>query len=310
MKINKKAQKILKCSGRVVASKDKFDIVDCQKCGFIHILPLIETDESQEFYSNKFYQKETKDYIKRHVNDYEWLSIEYNEKYDLFDKNLKRNRQKRILDIGSGPGLFLKVGEKRGWEVLGFEPGKPAYHFSKNELNLNIKNEFFDRKTFNKYGRFDVVHLNNVIEHILDPIDMLTMATEVLEEGGLICVTCPNDFNPLQLIVVEHLKKDKWWVVPEHHINYFNICSLKNLFNNLGLVVFYETASFPLELFLLMGEDYIGNDKVGRKMHKYRMKMEKVFNDSNNNDFKRKIFDQFAEIGIGRELTMIGKKND
>ena len=33
----------------------------------------------------------------------------------------------------------------------------------------------------------------------------------------------------------------------------------ENLFNNLGLTVFYETTSFPLELFLFMGEDYIGN---------------------------------------------------
>ena len=57
-----------------------------------------------------------------------------------------------------------------------------------------------------------------------------------------------------------------------------------------------------------MGYDYIGNNKIGKKIHNKRMKMEKVFYDSKNSDLKRQMFDIFAEIGLGRELTIVGRK--
>ena len=58
------------------------------------------------------------------------------------------------------------------------------------------------------------------------------MAIEITEQKGLICVTSPNDFNPLQKMAVENLSKDYWWVVPDHHVNYFDSKSLNELFNN------------------------------------------------------------------------------
>jgi hypothetical protein len=35
--------------------------------------------------------------------------------------------------------LFLKLGEQRGWQVLGIEPSEKAAYYSKNTLNLDIR---------------------------------------------------------------------------------------------------------------------------------------------------------------------------
>ena len=295
-------------TGKILINKDGYDVIECELCEFKHIVPLIDIEDQEKFYTEEFYQKETKNYIERHKEEYEWWCIEHNEKYDYFEKFINSNSEKKILDIGSGPGFFLKAGKDRGWNTIGIEPGKPAYKYSKQELDLNIKNEFFCRETYKNHGLFDVVHLNNVLEHVLNPIDMLIMAKEVLLPNGLVCVTSPNDFNPLQVMAVEYLNKEHWWVVPEHHVNYFDNKSLNNLFIKLDLSVVYETTSFPLELFLLMGKDYIGNDKIGKEIHKKRMIMEKHFNNARKNNIKRKIYNKLAEIGIGREYTIIGQK--
>lgn len=51
------------------------------------------------------------------------------------------------------------------------------------------------------------------------------------------------------------------------HINYFDFHGIEILLENLGFGIVLKTSDFPMELFLLMGEDYIENYKVGIKCH-------------------------------------------
>jgi len=134
------------------------------------------------------------------------------------------------------------------------------------------------------------------------------MAKSILLPNGIICVTSPNDFNLLQNIAVECLGKQPWWVVPDHHVNYFNIDSLKTLFSKSGIGILNDATSFPLELFLLMGEDYIENKQSGKQVHTKRMMLEKNFNAVGKNHFKRKIYDSFKNLGLGRAVTIYGYK--
>ena len=48
-------------------------------------------------------------------------------------------------------------------------------------------------------GRFDVVHLNNVLEHVPDPVTSDPTGARLAGAGGIICVNVPNDFSPLQI---------------------------------------------------------------------------------------------------------------
>jgi len=150
--------------------------------------------------------------------------------------------------------------------------------------------------------------MNNVLEHITDPQQFLMLAYEILKPEGLICVTVPNDYNSLQEVVVTYLKKDPWWVVPKEHVNYFDCKSLSKLMKKVGFKTIYTTSSFPLELFILMGEDYIGNSKIGREIHNKRKKFDRAMEKSGNTNLKRKIYNKLSEIGLGREITVIGKK--
>jgi 2-polyprenyl-3-methyl-5-hydroxy-6-metoxy-1,4-benzoquinol methylase len=294
-------------AGAVLESVDGFDVIQCKTCGFAHVIPLRDEQQHAQFYEEEFYQGK-ENYIETHTQDLEWRTIEYNEKYDFFEQQLADRSSKRILDIGSGPGYFLKTGKDRGWDVTGIEPGKPAYLFSTEVLGLNVFNEFFSSKNYKRLGKFDVIHMNNVLEHIPDPQQFLMLTHEILEPAKLICVTVPNDYNPLQKVVVTFLNKNPWWVVPKEHVNYFDFESLSRLMEEVGFKTIYTTSSFPLELFLLMGEDYIGNRQIGRKIHKKRKNFERAMAETNNTNLKRQIYNKLSELGLGREITIIGKK--
>lgn len=294
--------------GPILDSVKGFDVIECQVCGYTHIVPLQDKKEYANYYEEEFYLSQT-DYIKNHTEDLDWWSIEHNEKYDLFDELLSEcDTNKRILDIGSGPGYFLKVGKDRGWDVKGIEPGKPAYIFATEKLGLNVINDFFSSKNYRDFGLFNVVHMNNVLEHVHEPKALLSLAYEIVESGGVICITVPNDYNPLQKVVVDHLEKEPWWVVPKDHINYFNCNSLSRLIEEAGFKIVYTTASFPLEFFLLMGDDYVGNGPLGREIHGKRKKFDLAMAESGNNRLKRQIYNKLSEIGLGREITVFGKK--
>jgi hypothetical protein len=83
---------------------------------------------------------------------------------------------------------------------------------------------------------------------------------------------------------------------------------LQNLVERAGFKTLLKEATFPIDLFLLMGDNYIGNDPLGRSCHSKRKKMELNLDKSGSNLIKRELYARLAEIGIGREIVMYAVK--
>jgi hypothetical protein len=71
----------------------------------------------------------------------------------------------------------------------------------------------------------------------------------------------------------------------------------------------YE-SSFPIDMFLLMGDNYIGEDAMGRLCHTKRKKMELNLEEAGLNEVKRDLYKCLAKIGLGREICMYGMINN
>ena len=71
---------------------------------------------------------------------------------------------KKLIDIGSGPGLLLEVANQLGWVSKGYEPNIDAYHHSKKK-GFNVENSFFDGTEKN----LTHIYLGEVLEHIKKP---------------------------------------------------------------------------------------------------------------------------------------------
>ncbi|MBI2353863.1 MAG: class I SAM-dependent methyltransferase [Deltaproteobacteria bacterium] len=292
--------------GEILDSVAGFDIIECRTCGFRHITPIPTPEELEKVYREDYYSTEKPLYLERHREDLEWWNLVYGERYDLFEQLLPSVRR-RIVDVGSGPGFFLLQGKERGWDALGIEPSSQSAAHSR-ELGLEIVEEFLDDTLVTQLGTFDVVHLSQVLEHIPHPHDMVKRAHGLLAPGGLLCVIVPNDYSPFQHALRTACGFQPWWVAPPHHINFFDFASLKQLLERCGFEVLHQETTFPIDLFLLMGDNYIGNDDLGRACHGRRKNFELNLAKAGLGQVKQQLYQALAGLGLGREVVLIGRK--
>lgn len=294
-------------SGEALAYVDNFTVIDCCQCSYKHVTPLPTPDELEHVYSHEYYSQEKPLYIERYLEDKEWWDGVYAERYAVFEKHLGPSRR-RLLDVGSGPGLFLALGRKRGWSVKGIEPSSQAAQYSRESLQLDVEEMFLTPESATQLGAFDAINMGEVLEHLPEPAAMLETVHELLAVGGLVCLIVPNDFNPFQNILWNSLSFKPWWVAPPHHLNYFCADSLRGLVESKGFEVVSMETTFPLDMFLLMGLNYIGDDSVGRRIHGYRMHLEKNLWAGGGGELKSKLYTALADLGLGREIVLFARK--
>ena len=293
--------------GPVMATANGFDVIDCRPCGFRHIVALPTEDELEKSYRHDYYTQEKPLYIERYRADLDWWNVVYTRRYEILEMHLPAPRR-RLLDIGSGPGFFLLNGQNRGWTVKGIEPSLQAAQHSRG-LGLDIDNTFYSKATAPKLGPFDAVNMSEVLEHIPNPAALLALVHRQLNDGGMICLVVPNDFNPFQVVLRDHLGFKPWWVAPPHHVNYFDFSSLTKLVEKQGFEVVHQEATFPIDLFLLMGDNYVGDDALGRACHSKRMNFEKALSRSGAGGVLTSLYSALAREGLGREVVLFARKH-
>jgi SAM-dependent methyltransferase len=292
-------------TGAALDTVNGLTVIDCDACRFKHIVPLPGPAELEQVYGHEYYSTEKPLYIERHIEDLEWLTLVYSERYEEFERVLGPARR-RLLDVGSGPGYFLQHGVERGtWTVRGLEPASQAVAHSRG-LGLDITQAFLDAETARDLGRFDVVHLNEVLEHVPDPRGVLALVETMLDPGGLVALMVPNDYSPFQAALRDACDVEPWWVDP-HHLNYFDVRSIQRLLEERFEIVSVE-SSFPIDLFLLMGDDYIADDERGRICHAKRKTFELTLARAGKTALKQELYRSLAQLGIGRDVFVVARK--
>jgi SAM-dependent methyltransferase len=292
--------------GEVIDRVGAFEVIECEACGFRHVEPLPSAEELTDVYRHEYYDTEKPLYLARHDQDRDWLRLSDEARYRELESGLAAGRR-RIVDVGCGPGHFLALGRERGWQGLGIEPSRQAAAHAR-ELGVEVVEDFLTPELGQRLGCFDAAHLSDVLEHLPDPRALLETCHGLLSPGGMICVSVPNDYNPLQAVLREGDDHGPWWLAPPHHLNYFDFDSLRGLLERSGFEVLRASTSFPMELFALMGERYVGNDAVGRQCHERRMRLERLLCEHGRADLLQRLYGALAELGIGRHVTLFARR--
>ena len=292
--------------GPVIDRKNDFEVIECGQCNFRHVVPLPTENELAALYNEDYYAREKPLYLERTKEDLSWWNLAYADRFAFFEERLPQTRR-RLLEVGSGPGYFLHMGQMRGWNGLGIEPSAQAAAHTR-EMGLEVLEDFLTPQTAPALGTFDVVHMYNVLEHVPDPEQMIALAHSLLNPGGLYSVCVPNDYNVLQDVLRRFDDFEPWWVAPPHHLNYFSFDSLTALLERSGFEVVERTTSFPMEVFLLRGQNYIGNDALGRHCHGMRKLLDQRLEVSGLNHVRQELYRGLAALGIGREVELIARR--
>ncbi len=96
---------------------------------------------------------------------------------------------KRVLEIGCGTGYILYKLQQLGADVVGVEPGEHGISAGQ-KYNIPVIRDFFPTPQIT--GRFDVIILNNVLEHVSDYRRFLQQTSGFLAESGRLIITVPN----------------------------------------------------------------------------------------------------------------------
>jgi SAM-dependent methyltransferase len=151
---------------------------------------------------------------------------------------------------------------------------------------------------------FGGIVLLNILEHVPDPVSLLNSLAPALAPGGRLVVRVPNDFNPLQAAARRALGGEPWWVAVPDHVNYFDHASIADLVERAGFEVVERSADFPMELFLLMGDDYRTDPAVGREVHVRRRRAEMALDPAT----RRALGQAWAAAGIGRNALVAARR--
>jgi 2-polyprenyl-3-methyl-5-hydroxy-6-metoxy-1,4-benzoquinol methylase len=99
-------------------------------------------------------------------------------------------RNARVLDIGCGFGESLGYHRERGCDAHGVEADRNILRVAERH-GLNVKVGLFDAAHYEP-ASFDVVTLDQVIEHVSAPAEVLAGVHRVLKPGGMLVVSTPN----------------------------------------------------------------------------------------------------------------------
>ena len=281
-------------------------VLDCLACGFAHFWPRPTAAELAAYYARAFYETHgPADWADKEDAEQGYWRIEHDDRLATFVALLDRPSG-RLLDVGCGSGWLLARAAACGWDVLGVEPSEAMA--ARAATRAPVLRAVFPAPEVTARAPFDVVHVKQVLEHVDDPAAFLAAVRAVLAPGGVVCIEVPNDFNPLQRAACTALGKPPWWVVYPVHLNYFRFDSLERLLRRGGFTPVLREATWPMEWFLLQGDDYVGRDDVGRACHARRMTLEMRLDGAGLGPTRRSFRRWLADEGIGREAVVYARR--
>jgi 2-polyprenyl-3-methyl-5-hydroxy-6-metoxy-1,4-benzoquinol methylase len=150
---------------------------------------------------------------------------------------LQEHKPGKLLDIGCGNGYFLKQMQQRGWDVVGTDFDEAAVNAVKQ---IGIDAYVGDLSTIKfEDNSFDAITLNNVIEHLYDPLGCLEKSRNLLRDGGQLTVITPN----IESFGHSHFKQYWRGLETPRHLFLFSPKTLKAIAEKAG---FKEIKSFTI----------------------------------------------------------------
>ncbi len=197
-------------------------VVKCLGCGLNYANPRIVQNEFQKMY-------QTKGYYDTYIIKEEILDRR------LFLRRLTAIEQYkktgRILDIGCATGFFLDGAKSRGWETWGVEISKFASEYARKNFGLDVFTGTLREAKFHG-DLFDVIVMDDVIEHVPFPITELEEVYRILKPSGILALNTPNAGGLLRRFMGR-----KWFHFKEDHLFFFSHKTIKLALEKAGFKV-------------------------------------------------------------------------
>lgn len=275
--------------------------------GFYQLANPPTSEELKAYYAQAYYQQDRSLYEQQYSQaELAHLNRKIDQKFRIIEQSGIEASTGHLLDVGCGEGFTLKYFASRGWQVTGIDFSLHGCQTHNPDLVSRLIQtdlvEGLDNLTRDKLT-FDVIWLDNILEHVLDPKRMITSCRQLLTSNGIIVIEVPNDFSSIQMAALQQGLIDReFWVVRPDHISYFNHDGLVNLCRDAGLQPFRVIADYPIDLALFNdATNYVSNPELGPAVHQARVAVEQLLYETSV-DKANNLFEAMAAIGLGRQI--------
>jgi len=209
---------------RFLYSKHGCDVLACETCGLGRAVGT--PFDPARYYTGEYFQGGRDDGYADYLGAEGVLRREFAGAVAL----IRRLRPGgRLLELGCAYGFFLEEA-KPYYDVVGIELADDAAAHGRAR-GSNIISGVADAETLAKLGKFDVIVMLDVIEHLPDPRETLSLCERHLNPGGIIVLTT-GDFGsvPARLLGV------RWRLMtPPQHLWFFTRQSMLGFARSFGL---------------------------------------------------------------------------
>lgn len=199
----------------------------CKKCNLEQTAPLPNQDGLNALYE-KYYnfsgERNTR-YTQlraKFINSFlyrVWLAVDGDISFHL------ASGKGSLLDVGCNEGRGLEFYKNHGFSAEGLELNSRAAEVARSK-GFVVHGSTLEGFATNK--KYDVVVLSNVLEHSLNPADMLRAVHGLLNQNGQVWISCPNSQSWLRSAFGRF-----WinWHVP-FHVVHFSQNTLRDILKN------------------------------------------------------------------------------
>jgi SAM-dependent methyltransferase len=183
----------------------------CSRCNFVFLLndPHIEYDEH---YLNLEQVTTARDVLARFRAQERIVSIA---------QFVPPAPEHRFLDIGIGDGLLLSLAESAGYSTFGLDVNPVGVEMARKQYHLQADVRLDPPEKAFPNQQFDVIHMNEVIEHTADPMPLLRWCRKHLNRGGSLVIQTGNLDS-----LASRIKGADWDYFRPVHVSYFSTRTL------------------------------------------------------------------------------------
>ena len=202
----------------------EYKIIQCKKCELIYVNPRRRGELNND--DNRNWDGAL-DYFRAREPDIRQGAI------TILDTLAASGYSKgNLLEIGSGMGCLLQEAGIRGMTVVGVEITRQLVTYCR-EMGFKVIGDSIDNAGLPE-SSYDIIVINHVLEHLLDPKGCLELIFRLLRPGGVVYIGIPGvDKRILRKAADDKDFADTLWR-PEAHLYYFLPTVIRSMLRNAG----------------------------------------------------------------------------